>query len=675
MLESIGNKPFEYKRLSKEEMEKRGILGRLTGVIADTKSPTRNGRKYSEELWEKVFNDPIMEEKLQTRTCFGELGHPSDRTETDMEKIAICLAEKPKKSKDGKLYGIFDILDTPNGRILKTMCDYGCSIGVSSRGEGEVTEDYDGNESVEPDSYSCECWDAVLLPAVKDARVSLVTESLDKKRYNKTLRQSLTEELNKADEDSKKIMTETLSNLNLDLNESIEEDEKEKAYLDKVEQVVTTICDAAKVLGEKISKEDLVDRIKKFKYDSIREYVDDLLNDIFDIIQSKSKESIEIKEKLKKFQKPLKEIRWDGLKEIDNLFAEWKYPAQTILVNDDELDKFNSDLVDNLVKGKVDSIKLDDSPVIEESISEEGTPLAKEELECNSEDCSDKEEEKEIKPVVDNKDNMTEELQTALKESALAKAQLVEMQNKLAVGDTKTKELEESLDKYKQLTIKLSEQAKESRNLSKKVLSLEESLKEKEVAISNRDETINQLNESNKLAQDKVKKVLTESTSKETNKINSLNEELTKSKQEFKSLKESYESKLNDLKESYDKLKTESESKEKETVRKISNMSKLVEDYKKAANVTMDKYIETKARTIRVSKEDIKDRLPKSYTFDDVERVVESLQNLQLTKNTLPFSVSNTSKVKFKESSNDKLRFSNNGDDIDDDLLALANLK
>lgn len=675
MLESIGNKPFEYKRLSKEEMEKRGILGRLTGVIADTKSPTRNGRKYSEELWEKVFNDPIMEEKLQTRTCFGELGHPSDRTETDMEKIAICLAEKPKKSKDGKLYGIFDILDTPNGRILKTMCDYGCSIGVSSRGEGEVTEDYDGNESVEPDSYSCECWDAVLLPAVKDARVSLVTESLDKKRYNKTLRQSLTEELNKADEDSKKIMTETLSNLNLDLNESKEEDEKEKAYLDKVEQVVTTVCDAAKVLGEEISKEDLVDRIKKFKYDSIREYVDDLLNDIFDITQSKSKESVEIKEKLKEFQKPLKEIRWDGLKEIDNLFTEWKYPAQTILVNDDELDKFKNDPVDNLVKGKVDSIKLDDSPVIEESIGEEGTPLAKEELECNSEDCSDKKEEKEIKPVVDNKDNMTEELQTALKESALAKAQLVEMQNKLAVGDTKTKELEESLDKYKQLTIKLSEQAKESRNLSKKVLSLEESLKEKEVAISNRDETINQLNESNKLAQDKVKKVLTESTSKETNKINSLNEELTKSKQEIKSLKESYESKLSDLKESYDKLKTESESKEKETVRKISNMSKLVEDYKKAANVTMDKFIETKARTIRVSKEEIKDRLPKSYTFDDVERVVESLQNLQLTKNTLPFSVSNTSKVKFKESSNDKLRFSNNGDDIDDDLLALANLK
>ena len=156
LLETFTDK-FEYQKLSPEEQATRGILGRLVGVIADTKNPTRNGRAYSEKLWRNVFNDPIMKERIENRCCFGELGHPLDRTETDMEKVAICLAEVPKKGKDGKLYGVFDILNTKCGQILKTLCDYGCNIGISSRGEGDLITDYQGNEAVDPDTYSCEC--------------------------------------------------------------------------------------------------------------------------------------------------------------------------------------------------------------------------------------------------------------------------------------------------------------------------------------------------------------------------------------------------------------------------------------------------------------------------------------------------------------------------------------
>lgn len=50
MLESLNNNVFTYKKLTEEEQTKRGILGRLVGVIADSKNPTRNGRLYSLEL-------------------------------------------------------------------------------------------------------------------------------------------------------------------------------------------------------------------------------------------------------------------------------------------------------------------------------------------------------------------------------------------------------------------------------------------------------------------------------------------------------------------------------------------------------------------------------------------------------------------------------------------------
>ena len=246
MLENFNTKnSFEYQKLTEEEQSKRGILGRLVGPIADSVNPTRNGRRYSGELWEKVFKNPIMQEKIENRVCFGELGHPVDRTETDMEKICWCLAEVPKKGDDGQLYGVFDILPTPNGRILKALCDYGSNIGTSSRGSGDTFMDYDGQESVDPDTYECECWDAVLLPAVKSARLTPVTESL-----HKTLKESLETLVNNANEADKKVMTETLETLNLDYNtDSVDDDianEEEETAADNNGAVVESLQVAVK---------------------------------------------------------------------------------------------------------------------------------------------------------------------------------------------------------------------------------------------------------------------------------------------------------------------------------------------------------------------------------------------------------------------------------------------
>ena len=72
------------------------ILGRLSGPVADIINPTRNGRKYSEQLWENVFNSPIAKETFENGGYFGELGHPADRQEIDMEKIAICMPNPPR---------------------------------------------------------------------------------------------------------------------------------------------------------------------------------------------------------------------------------------------------------------------------------------------------------------------------------------------------------------------------------------------------------------------------------------------------------------------------------------------------------------------------------------------------------------------------------------------------
>lgn len=259
MLEKLG-KTFEYKKLTEAEQKQRGILGRLVGPCADFIQATRNGRKYSEELWENVFSNDLMKEKIKNRCCFGELGHPTDRTETDMEKIALCLAELPKKGSDGKLYGVFDILDTPNGRILKALCDYGCNIGISSRGQGDLITDLDGNEAVDPDTYDCECFDAVLMPGVEAARLKYVTESLNKEN-SKGLKLALTESLKKASDDDRKIMEETLKDLNITL------DEEEKSEEPSIEVWGVVFGNDKDNFGDDEewfdTKQEALDRIKK----------------------------------------------------------------------------------------------------------------------------------------------------------------------------------------------------------------------------------------------------------------------------------------------------------------------------------------------------------------------------------------------------------------------------
>ena len=181
---------LEYKKLSKEEMQRRGILGRLVGIIADTTAPTRNGRQYERELWERVFNNPVMKEKIQNKVCFCELGHPEGRLEIDMERACAQLAEVPKIGPDGKLRAVIDILSTPCGQILDTICRYGSTVGISSRGEGDLITDQYGNEKVDPDTYNCETFDIVVVPAIKSARLQYVTESLDTNN-DKTLNEAL----------------------------------------------------------------------------------------------------------------------------------------------------------------------------------------------------------------------------------------------------------------------------------------------------------------------------------------------------------------------------------------------------------------------------------------------------------------------------------------------------
>ena len=256
-------------------------------------------------------------------------------------------------------------------------------------------------------------------------------------------------------------------------------------------------------------------------------------------------------------------------------------------------------------------------------------------------DCDD-----EDKEVVDNQSNsIIDDLQEALKDKSDLEASMVEVQNKLAVSDAKVESLTEELNKYKTLTLRLDVKAKKSKELSNRVNHLEESL---DKISKKRKEDISRT------------KSLRESLTESKNSSNKLNEELSKANAEVQSLTEKLE-----------ETKLNSEIIEKETKEKLDKANKLAESYKKVANSTMRRYIESKATMYGISFDEIVSRLPKSYNVDDVDSLCESLRGYTIGSSRLPLGVK--PRIRFKESKNDNLRINNPADEIDDELINLAN--
>lgn len=239
-------------RLNESKTPKKGCLGRLEGVCADFKNPTRNGRLYPIGLWKKVFDDPLFKEALQNKTLFGELDHPEDRFEPLVKHACIVMTDYRIDEDKGLIYGGFDILDTPDGKVLKNILDYGSVLGVSSRGQGDIIEDANG-ERVDEDSYDFACFDVVSTPAVEKARQKVV-ESMNKQK-KETFRESIERQIKDAESAADLNIIRSVvraSGLNSSDMESIVESIEDKCKsLKQVDGTIVTESDDGSTIQEK----------------------------------------------------------------------------------------------------------------------------------------------------------------------------------------------------------------------------------------------------------------------------------------------------------------------------------------------------------------------------------------------------------------------------------------
>ena len=120
----------------------------------------------------------------------------------------------------------------------------------------------------------------------------------------------------------------------------------------------------------------------------------------------------------------------------------------------------------------------------------------------------------------------------------------------------------------------------------------------------------------------------------------------------------------------------ESKIKQKQYSDNLEKQNKLIENYKRIAKASVDRYIQSQANKLGISPNEIKSKLNESYTFDDIDKACDDIQEYNLGLNSLSFGspFQSKTKIKFNESVNTTLPTNDNDDDsVDQELLSLAN--
>ena len=144
----------------------------LEGVFLQADIKNRNGRIYPVEVLDKEVKRYVKENVKKNR-AYGELGHPDSPT-INLDRVSHMIKDLKLEGKD--FIGKAKIMDTPYGKIVKSLIDEGASLGVSSRGMGSLKTTKDGTSEVQKDFMLATAADIVADPSAPDAFVRGVME-------------------------------------------------------------------------------------------------------------------------------------------------------------------------------------------------------------------------------------------------------------------------------------------------------------------------------------------------------------------------------------------------------------------------------------------------------------------------------------------------------------------
>jgi hypothetical protein len=161
----------------------------IEGIFMQAEQKNRNGRVYPFSILEREvlrYTADLVEKKR----ALGELNHPQGPT-VNLDKVSHLITELYFKGND--CYGKAKVLETPMGKIVKSLIDEGAQLGVSSRGMGSL-KDIGGINEVQQD-FMLAAVDIVADPSAPSAFVNGIMEGAEWVWDNGILKEKQIEEM------------------------------------------------------------------------------------------------------------------------------------------------------------------------------------------------------------------------------------------------------------------------------------------------------------------------------------------------------------------------------------------------------------------------------------------------------------------------------------------------
>ena len=144
----------------------------IEGVFLQTEQPNRNNRVYKRSVMEREVAR-YNEQYVNSGRALGELGHPEGPT-VNLDRVSHKIVSLCQEGNN--FIGKAKLLETPMGKIAKSLIGEGVTLGVSSRGIGSLTETKQGYKLVGEDFMLATAADIVADPSAPDAFVQGIME-------------------------------------------------------------------------------------------------------------------------------------------------------------------------------------------------------------------------------------------------------------------------------------------------------------------------------------------------------------------------------------------------------------------------------------------------------------------------------------------------------------------
>lgn len=134
----------------------------LTGVMQKSDTENGNGRVYGRKVLDREIQN--YKKIVEDRRALGELDHPEDSV-VNLKNVSHMVLDIWWNNDN--VMGKVKVLDTPSGKILRSLVDSGVKLGISSRGLGSTRKE--GGKTIVEDDFQLICFDFVQEPSTPGA--------------------------------------------------------------------------------------------------------------------------------------------------------------------------------------------------------------------------------------------------------------------------------------------------------------------------------------------------------------------------------------------------------------------------------------------------------------------------------------------------------------------------